>query len=142
MRLIRLRRKSILLSLIALLLSFAVWSCEDTVSGGGGGSSIVFPDSGVSYGRHVQPLFDQTCAFISCHGSDTFTQRGFSLESYDHLMFGTTVVILRRFPDDSPLVWRIEGRPGFARMPLNRTPLTDNQIRGMRRWILDGAQNN
>ncbi len=136
------KKKIILLSLSVILLGLALWSCEDTVSGGGGGSSIVFPDSGVSYSSHVQPLFAQTCAFTLCHGSDTFTQRGFSLESYGHLIYGSTMVVLAGRPDDSPLVWRIEGRPGFARMPLNRSPLTDNQIRGIRRWILENAQNN
>lgn len=134
-------RNGFLFSLFVIVVSFAVTSCEETVSGGGG-SSIVFPDSGVSYASHVQPLFDQTCAFSSCHGSDTYAQRGFSLESYDHLMFGTAAVVIRGNPDNSPLIWRIEGRFGLTRMPLNRTPLNDNQIRGLKRWILDAAQNN
>lgn len=103
---------------------------------------IVFPDSNVSYGRHVEQLFFCSCAFSGCHDASTFNLRGFSLDSYDHLMFGTRPVVVRGEPENSPLVWRIEGRPGFIRMPLDRLPLTGNQIRGIRQWILDNAQNN
>lgn len=47
-------------------------------------------------------------------------------------------------PDDSYLIRKIEGGPdiGGARMPLNRTPLPDGQIRAIRRWIANGAANN
>jgi len=36
---------------------------------------------------------------------------------------------------------RIEGRVG-ARMPLNQSPLNQNQITGIRAWIGEGAKNN
>jgi len=125
--------------LLIVLLS----SCKDTATNPNQGSSIVFPDSNVSYGTHVQPLFDQQCAFTGCHGSDTYSSRGFSLDSYDHLMYGTRPVVVRGAPELSPLVWRIEGRPGTGpRMPFGLPPLNDNQIRGIRTWIGEGAQNN
>lgn len=128
--------------MVGLLISFS-FNCKDTSTDPDQTVNIVFPDSNVSYGRHVDPLFRLRCAFAGCHGSDTKGARGFSLDSYDNLMFGTRAVVLRGDPENSPLVWRIEGRVGTgARMPLDRTPLNDNQIQGIRRWIREGAQNN
>jgi hypothetical protein len=37
---------------------------------------------------------------------------------------------------------KIEGRADGARMPLNRNPLNQNQINGIRTWINEGAQRN
>ena len=47
-------------------------------------------------------------------------------------------------PDNSLLIWKLEGRPGMIgmRMPFNTPPyLTDGQIRIIRRWIELGAPN-
>jgi hypothetical protein len=104
------------------------------------GSDIVFPPNNVSYGVYVQPLFNETCAFTGCHG-DTEPAAGLRLTSYDNLMFNSLQVVVRERPDESILVLRIEGRLG-SRMPLNRTPLTQNQINGIRTWIAEGALNN
>lgn len=123
-------------------MAFVVYSCKDTTTNPNDGG-IVFPDSNVSYGAHVEPLFFQRCAFTGCHGADTYSTRGFSLDTYDHLMYGTRPVVVRGDPELSPLVWRIEGRPGTGpRMPFGMAPLNDNQIQGIRTWIREGAQNN
>lgn len=47
-------------------------------------------------------------------------------------------------PDDSYLIRKLEGGPDIAggRMPLNRTPLPQDQIKVIRRWIANGAANN
>ena len=47
-------------------------------------------------------------------------------------------------PDNSYLVWKIEGRPEIsgARMPRGRAPLPQAQIDAIRQWIADGAQDN
>jgi hypothetical protein len=47
-------------------------------------------------------------------------------------------------PDNSYLVQKLEGAPGISgvRMPFQNTPLTDGQIRVIRRWIELGAPNN
>jgi hypothetical protein len=42
---------------------------------------------------------------------------------------------------NSLLVLRLTGEVG-ARMPLRLPPLTENQVRGIRRWIDEGAINN
>jgi len=124
---------------VALL---SVAGCKD-VNGPNDGdspSSIVFPLSGVSYAQHVQPLFNQTCAITGCHGDGTQTS-ALRLMTYDQLMFGGTLVVIRNQPDQSMLVLRIEGRIG-ERMPMNRRPLNQNQINGIRAWIGEGALNN
>ena len=47
-------------------------------------------------------------------------------------------------PDNSYLVWKIEGRPEIAgaQMPRGRAPLPQEQIDVIRQWIADGAQDN
>jgi hypothetical protein len=103
-------------------------------------SNIVFPASNVSYGQHVQPLFNQACALSGCHG-DGPQQSSLSLTSYDKLMYGGTLVVVRGQPEQSMLVMRIEGRVG-AQMPSPQRPLNQNQITGIRAWIGEGAKNN
>jgi hypothetical protein len=50
-------------------------------------------------------------------------------------------VVVAGQPAQSTLVWRIEGSVG-QRMPLGMNPLNQNQIAGIRKWILEGARNN
>lgn len=126
--------------LLVVVLGLLLWSCKDDVTGGGV-IDIVFPDSAISYGQHVQPLFDRGCAFTGCHGGDTFAQRNFSLDSY-HNATNRPGIIVPYDPDGSLLIQRIEGRAPGARMPLNRDPLTANQIKGLRKWVAEGARNN
>jgi hypothetical protein len=118
-------------------------ACKDTIVGTSEADKIVFPDSNVSYAKHVDPLFRLRCAFPGCHGSDTKAVRGFSLDSYANLMFGDRQPVLRGDPENSPLAWRIEGGTGTGvRMPLNSTPLKENQIQGIKTWIRENAQDN
>jgi hypothetical protein len=104
-------------------------------------ASIVFPTSNVSYARHVQPLFNQACAFSGCHGGGAGQQSSLLLTSYDNVMFTTMKVVERNLPDQSILVQRIEGKIA-PRMPLYRPALETNQINGIRIWINEGALNN
>lgn len=121
--------------LVANLIYFTN-SCKEEIE-----SDIVFPDSGVSYIQHVEPLFIQTCVYMGCHASDTYEQFGFSLDSYQNI-FSRPGIIIHGDPDASILVHRIEGRFGLLRMPLNQPPLTDNQIKGIKTWIKEGARAN
>ena len=70
------------------LISWTAWTCKEDITGGGP-IEVVFPDSNVSYGQQVQPLFNRGCAFSGCHGVDRYDEDGYSLDSYEHLMFGT-----------------------------------------------------
>ncbi|MFN0157958.1 MAG: hypothetical protein ACKVRP_07790 [Bacteroidota bacterium] len=114
--------------------------CKDDVTGDGGSpSNIVFPLTDVSYSVHVQPLFNQTCALAGCH--DDATPDRARLTSHTNVLFANPQIVVEGSPDQSILVLRIEGRLG-QNMPLNRNPLNQNQINGIRAWIAEGARNN
>ena len=114
--------------------------CEDETSGPGPDSGeILFPESNISYGQHIQPIFNASCAISGCHNSTT-RQSDLSLGSY---VEATTRpgIIVSGDPEASLLVQRIEGRIQ-PQMPFNRAPLPENQISVIRQWILEGAKNN
>lgn len=122
--------------------ALSTWTCKDEITGGGT-IDVVFPDSMVSYGQQVQPLFTRGCAFSGCHGADRYANDGYSLDSYEHVMFGTRAVVFRGDPDHSLLTQAIEGLNGVPPMPPNDfRQLNENQKRGLRKWVAEGAQNN
>lgn len=125
-----------------LLISLLVWGCKDTANTGDDGSpsNIVFPSTNVSYAREVQPLFNQTCALVGCH-DDGSHPSPLKLTSYGNAVLQLPGIVIPGEPDQSTLVFRIEGRVG-ARMPLNRNPLNQNQVNGIRTWIAEGGKNN
>jgi len=127
---------------VGIVLSVAGIRCKDDSNPGdmGSPSNIVFPPNNVSYDLHVQPLFDQTCALSGCHDRGT-NQSPLKLTSHGETVFLIPGVVVPGNPENSTLVLRIEGRVS-QRMPLNRNPLNDNQINGIRTWIVEGAQNN
>ena len=97
-------------------------------------------------------IFNLNCAFSGCHGGAT-PQLGLNLSAGQ--VRATTVNVqsvenanLFRIapgdPDNSYLVWKIEGRPEIAgeRMPRGRAPLPQDQINAIRQWIADGALDN
>jgi hypothetical protein len=101
----------------------------------------VIPESNVSYSMHIQPVFNIKC--VNCHGVG-IVEGGLDLTNWS----GTKAdprIIVDSLPDNSVLVWTIEGRPGFPFMPPVASPylpLTDNQLRGVKTWIAEGAKNN
>lgn len=124
------------------LVVWGSWTCKDDLADKGP-IDVTFPDSNVSYRNHVQPLFDRGCAFSGCHGPEEFDVDGYSLDSYDHLMYGTRSVLFRFDADASLLVQSVEGKTGAIKMPPPTfTQLNANQIKGLRTWVLEGAQNN
>jgi mono/diheme cytochrome c family protein len=104
-------------------------------------SNVIFPAAAVSYSQHVQVLFNQTCAISGCH-DDGSHQSALRLTSYENLRWNAPQVeVVPSEPNASVLVLRIEGRLG-DRMPLYKNSLNDNQINGIRAWIVEGALNN
>jgi hypothetical protein len=126
---------------VMTLLALTV-SCKDDNPTGpeGSPSNIVFPTSNVSYSQHVQPLFTQACALAGCHDAGTHPSP-LKLTSWGEAVIAIPGVVVAGQPDQSTLVFRIEGRVG-QRMPLNSNPLNQNQINGIRTWIAEGARQN
>lgn len=126
---------------IVLILSSLI-SCKDESPVSNDSGSILFPENGVSYARHIQPLFQRRCAFSGCHGgSSPAAGLDLTTPSYHNLMNHQPRLVTSGEPQNSLLVQRIEGTI-LPRMPLNSQPLTENQIRGIRTWIQEGAANN
>lgn len=126
--------------LILLVLPGIIAGCKDEIANPD--QDIVFPESNVSFGRHVDPLFQQRCAFAGCHGgSNPAAGLNLSSPSYSRLINHQPRLIITGESNNSLLVQRIEGRIS-PRMPLIGGPLNDNQIRGIKKWIDEGALNN
>jgi hypothetical protein len=124
-----------------LMLIFLVAGCKDeTPLEGGSPSTVVFPSQEVSYAQHVQPLFNQACALAGCHDNGTH-QSELRLTTYFNTVFATQGVVIPGQPESSTLIFRIEGTAGQP-MPLNSPPLNQNQINGIRTWIVEGAMDN
>ena len=133
------REASLCLLVIFSLMSMVVSSgCKDEVVSDS--SDIVFPTNNVSYSQHVQPLFNQTCALSACHDNGQHSS-DLCLTSYNNTVFRTPGVVVPGQPQVSTIVFRIEGTTG-QQMPLNRAPLNQNQINGIRTWIAEGAKDN
>ena len=111
--------------------------CKDTTAGI---DSKDIPSSNVSFGEYIAPVFLSKCANSGCH-DDATRAGGISLTTW----VGATApnLIVAGSPEDSPLVWSITGVSGFSPMPPpGRSPLTANQISGIKTWIKEGAKNN
>ena len=134
-------RISFLLILLLATPVTLIFGCKDSATDPGHSINVVFPDSNVSYSQYLEPLFQQGCAFSSCHG--TASQRGLNLESpsYSKLMNHQPRLVVSMEGNNSLLVQRLDGRVQ-PQMPFKRTPLTQNQINGIKKWINEGAINN
>lgn len=97
-------------------------------------------------------IFDTSCALSGCHGNAS-PQLGQDLsagQSFTNIVNVPSVeqpALLRINPGDpegSYLFRKIRGDANIAgaRMPLGRSPLTDEQIELIENWILDGALDN
>jgi len=126
--------------LLAMFLFLVSPGCKDEFPTEQDFSGFLFPDSLVSYGRDVQSLFDARC--VRCHnGGHPQTDLDLTSPSYSKLMNYQPRLVISGDPDNSILTQRLGGVIS-PRMPLNGTPITDNQLQGMRRWVLEGAVNN
>ena len=118
----------------AMVLSLFV-SCKDTSNSVSTLDQIVFPATGISYEKQVQPLFNIGCATTSCH--DTQDQK-LDLTSYGLWKLDPGVII-DGDTTTSRFVWCIEAKAGSPPMPPAR-PLVENQIQGLKQWIHEGAK--
>ena len=137
---------------VAVLLA-AAFACTDFEAP----EVAVLPDvlvTNPSFERDIQPIFTARCATASCHNLAT-QQMGLNLEAghaYDAIVDEDSptshdLAYIRPFqPDSSWLVRMIQADPArrffVERMPLGRTPLTDNQIATIINWVNAGAPRN
>jgi hypothetical protein len=127
----------ILLAIIAV--SLEVSSCKNVLGPTSGQSTIVFPDSNVSYYRQVLPLFEESCDYSGCHDDGT-QAGGLSLTNYAGL-FTVAGVLTPKDTVHSILVQRIQGI-GPIMPPPPLSALNSNQIQGIKTWVMEGAPAN
>ncbi len=113
--------------------------CDDTINQEDLDSKII-PSSNVSFSKHIQPVFDARCSNAGCHNSID-RRAGLSLATWADAT-SNSQIIFPGLPDNSKLVWSIEGRSAFPMPPVGYRPLTKNQIDGIKTWIKEGAKNN
>ncbi|MBM4165566.1 MAG: hypothetical protein FJ218_01360 [Ignavibacteria bacterium] len=117
-----------------------MFSCEEPPANSGE-QALIFPDSNVSYKKHVQPLFNKYCNNAGCHDQQ-YSDRHFNLISWGGFMIAQRRIVYAGFPDNSPLILRSEGTLFGPQMPLNRPSLKKNYLNGLRKWVQEGAKDN
>jgi hypothetical protein len=122
-----------------IILALLIYGCDDTINQHEL-DSIVIPPSNVSFNKYIQPVFDGKCNNAGCHnGSDRAS--GLSLSNHASAT-SDFLIVAPGLPDNSKLVWAIEGRTTSIMPPLGYWPLTKNQREGIITWIREGAKNN
>lgn len=131
--------KTVTLILLLIVFMFAIIACDDTITNEEIDNRTI-PSSNVDYYEHIQPVLSIKCATSFCH-DDGSRAGGLSLTNYQNTTSDITIVFPGD-PDLSKLVWAIEGSGGTQPMPPAGAapPLTENQIKGIRTWIAEGAR--
>ena len=132
---------SLLIIVFSIVCAFTLPSCKDQTNQNLT-SNIVFPASGVSFNKQVGPLFQQTCVASGCHGgSQPAANLNLEVDAWHSLIDFLPQIVIPNHGSTSPLVLYLNG--GLApQMPLRQSPLTTNQINGVKTWINEGAKNN
>ncbi|GMU85706.1 MAG: hypothetical protein AMXMBFR48_09480 [Ignavibacteriales bacterium] len=124
--------------LIMLFASLIISSgCDDT-NNTAELDNIIIPSAGVSFRRHLQPVFDLKCNNAGCH-NDADRAGGLALTSHQNVTASFDIVFPGE-PDNSRLVQSIRGMSLYPMPPLNYYPLTKNQIEGITVWVREGAK--
>ena len=133
---------------IILIFSFSVLymiSCEENPADSG--QDFVLPDSNLNYTDHIFPLFSVKCGSESgCHSPNFggIPARGLDLTRYEilseHLIDGSERLIIP-FQGEQSFLYQILLTPisGRRQMPPDRSPLTINNIVGIKTWIDEGV---
>lgn len=123
---------------ISILLALALLAGCSTGDPDAPISDVIFPASGVSYSAHVLPFFEASCAYSGCHDGGTSGVPGF-LRYID--LYSTPGLV---HPGDT--AGSILCQVLSERLPHSTAPIslyaTPNQLRGVTRWVLEGASNN
>jgi len=132
---------AIFISVNFMLCVFIMTSCKDQTNQSGT-SDIIFPASGVSFNKQVEPLLQQTCAASGCHGGSQ-PAANLNLEYFtrNYLIDFQPKIVVEGKGNMSPLYIDIAGNPQLMPPPPNQR-LKQNQIDGIKKWIDEGALNN
>ncbi|MEE9431533.1 MAG: c-type cytochrome domain-containing protein [Melioribacteraceae bacterium] len=128
--------------LLVVLLAIIFISCDDTLINNQI-DNIIIPSQNVSYDEYIQPLFTFKCNTSQCHNSADMAG-GIDLTTWSGAIADPSVVFPFQ-PESSRLVWAVEGISGANPMPpigAPVTPLTLNQVEGLKTWIKEGAEKN
>ena len=98
----------------------------------------VIPDTpAISFSTHIQPIIASSCSADGCHGTMNGTSP--SLLTYDEVMTIVTAGDAHKSKFYNVIVKNV----GDDRMPKPPTaPLTDDQMKTIYLWIMQGAKNN
>lgn len=109
---------------------------------------IISPKDTTSYSLVIQPIFDSTC--VSCHNADHYT--GLDLSKYKSYAMlvkvesinYSPVYRVQPFKPDSSVLWHkiINDDIYGTVMPANGDMLNVDQIKKIKKWIVEGAKNN
>ena len=101
----------------------------------------------ISFQRDVRPIVVDKC--IDCHSppyGEGYIKTGLDLRSYESLMKGSVYgpVIVPGSSKKSPLNMLVEDRAGnLSRvLKMQHDPMTDDEIKAIRLWVKQGAQDN
>lgn len=122
------------ISLFCLSVLFFFESCNDPIITSG--KNIVFPDSNISYQYHVQPLLRYTCNYPGCHDVTNPIMATY----FDLIIADAGSIIRPGDPDRSRLINILEKK--IPHSVYVYWEITENQRKGLRKWIEEGAQNN
>jgi mono/diheme cytochrome c family protein len=93
----------------------------------------------IDYNAEIKPILNKHC--ISCHGG-VKKSGGFSLLFREDALSPTqsgVSAIIPGSPDESEMIRRLTAHDPEERMPYKKAPLSDEDIKKLRRWVSDGA---
>ena len=92
----------------------------------------------VDFEKQIKPILEENC--LECHSADK-RKGGLSLAAYADVLDGgrSGAVVQPGHAARSLLLARVQGDVG-DQMPLKETPLTDDEIATLRRWVDQGAR--
>lgn len=133
--------KKIYLFLLAASSLFLSTQCKDSITGEDVDKRVM-PASDISFNKDLQPFIEIKCANAGCHDDGT-RAGGLALTSCANAKSDPGVV----FPgnsNNSRIVWAVQGLSGASPMPPvgSTKPLTGEQVRGLKKWIDEGAKCN
>ncbi len=123
--------------ILGIILFFLLTCCSANLSNT---TADELPENNLSFQNHILPILKNTCGLSYCHG-EVAPQGG--VQIYDYYTLVTSyngALIIPGNPDGSVLVQIIENR--LPHNPVLNWKLTQNHIRSIRKWILEGAKNN